>query len=194
MKLQNVVNHQLVQSAKILNWRLLMPSILFIVALDQLTKLYFNETLFYNSREIVIEDILYLTLHYNKGIAFGLRIFENQTLFVIATIVTIIVIFFYLLNLGLISKLQHVVIAFIMGGAIGNLIDRAFYGRVVDFIEVNIPDIPLPLIEIFGNSFGGYTMETFPIFNVADMAVSTGMIILIISFFFPKMYLSDDES
>jgi signal peptidase II len=72
-------------------------------------------------------------------------------------------------------------LAFILGGAFGNLIDRAFYGilygeaplfygRVVDFIE----------LKLFRMEFFGYRLTSWPVFNISDVAVTVGVIILIV--------------
>lgn len=64
---------------------------------------------------------------------------------------------------------QKILLGSIMGGAIGNTIDRLFLGHVVDFIDVDLPD---------------WMMERWPVFNIADSAVSVGVTLLIITLLF----------
>ena len=65
-----------------------------------------------------------------------------------------------------------------MGGAIGNLIDRLFSGRVVDFLDVEFFDISIPAFEFLFVNFPGYALTRWPVFNVADSAVTCGMIFI----------------
>ena len=69
----------------------------------------------------------------------------------------------------------------ILGGAVGNLIDRIAYGKVVDFVDVDIPDIVLPAFQVWNFTFQGFFLPRWPIFNVADMSVSIGIGILLFS-------------
>ena len=67
------------------------------------------------------------------------------------------------------KKLELWAFTFILGGAIGNLIDRAMYGKVIDFIDCDFPDI---------------IMTRWPIFNIADSFVTVGMVFLAIQYLF----------
>ena len=69
-------------------------------------------------------------------------------------------------------------IAMIAAGAIGNLSDRFIRGSVVDFMDFEFFDITIPAFSFLGFDFSGYPMTRWPVFNVADMAVSCGMIII----------------
>ena len=59
--------------------------------------------------------------------------------------------------------------SFILVGAVGNMIDRIFYGKVIDFIDCDFPD---------------FIMERWPIFNIADSFISVGMVLLFMHFIF----------
>jgi len=157
-----------------------------IIIIDQLTKMMVKGSPWswlpfkgvpYNSSRPMIDDILRLTYIENPGIAFGINIPEMKVFFAVFSIVASIVILWYMkrnkhrLNTG-----ERVALAMILGGAIGNLIDRVFYGviygerglfygYVVDFIDF------------------GYKKNWWPVFNIADMAVSCGVILLIILLF-----------
>ena len=69
--------------------------------------------------------------------------------------------------------------SFISAGAIGNLTDRFIYGRVIDFLDFEFFDIHIPAFSFLFFNFPGYSMTRWPVFNVADMAVTSGMIIII---------------
>jgi signal peptidase II len=87
--------------------------------------------------------------------------------------------------------IMQVVIGFIMGGAFGNLIDRALFGKVIDFLDVEFFDIPS--FEVFGYYFRG--MDRWPIFNVADMAVSIGFVLITYVFFIqPRLAKNESNS
>jgi len=118
----------------------------------------------------------------NAGMAFGIQFGEFKI------ILSLFSIFASILLIWLIFKIQNspaiiqIAFGFILAGAIGNLIDRVFfgvifgyaplfYGRVIDFIQVDIPDIHI------GNLIN-YTH--WPVFNIADSCVTIGVILLII--------------
>lgn len=111
----------------------------------------------------VINNFFRITYAQNTGVAFSL--IEGYVAFiVIMTIIFIIMIFKYVKSNN-IGKYEEIGYSFILGGAIGNLLDRVIYGYVIDFLDFNI----------FGYDF--------PIFNIADSFIVIGVFILgIISF------------
>jgi len=141
-----------------------------IMVLDIVTKRWALETLVIESREL-FGGLLPLTLAFNKGAAFGMRIGEDSRWFFIP--VTIIA----LILLGVLYKqaaqrdfLRIGSISLVVSGAVGNLYDRVRWDRgVVDFLG------PVDL---------GFW--DFPIFNVADMAITCGAVLLAISFWFEE--------
>lgn len=166
---------------------------LFLVVLDQVTKLsvkgfsipFLNfqyHGMYYGQSIPIIGDFFRLTYVENPGMAFGLDFgdtfkFWLTSFSLIATIGLIVYLYFVRKE----SLTLRVPLAMILGGAIGNFIDRAFYGllfkydslffgRVVDFFDFNFFNI-----EILGRSF-----ERFPIFNIADISVTLGVITLLL--------------
>lgn len=127
-----------------------------ILFLDQLTKLLASKNILLNQTLPIINNIFHLTLIHNKGAAFG--IFKNQTaIFMVIALITIITIYHKLktrresqINIFVIS------LALILAGALGNFIDRLFLGYVVDFLDFRI----------------------WPVFNIADSAITIGAILL----------------
>ncbi|RCK75215.1 MAG: Lipoprotein signal peptidase [Ignavibacteriae bacterium] len=162
-----------------------------IVILDQISKLLVKgfslpaigisvNGMQYGSSYSIIGDFLRLTYIENAGMAFGFDLGWKH-LFGILSIVASILILYYLYksknsNLGF-----RLSLAMILGGAIGNLIDRIFYGvifgydkifygRVVDFIDV----------DFFNLNIFGYHIDRWPVFNFADASVTIGVILLLI--------------
>lgn len=134
-----------------------------LVMLDQGTK-YLAVKLISPFDPVEFLPFLYLVNLRNEGAAFGMfRSFGNN-IFIIISLVAIGVIFFMLLK----SKEDPLGLSLILGGAIGNLIDRLFRGSVVDFIDV----------------FVG--RHHWPAFNVADSALTLGIGLIFIKFFLKK--------
>jgi len=127
-----------------------------VLFLDQLTK-YSVVTFLETHRSLpVIGNFFYLTLVYNKGAAFG--ILQGQLLlFIIAACLAVVFIYLSFRN-GQYKQfsLQGVALSLILGGAVGNLIDRVRCGYVIDFLDFRI----------------------WPVFNVADSAITVGAVLL----------------
>ncbi len=130
----------------------------------------------------VIGDFFKITFVENPGIAFGIDVNDISKLFLsLFSLIAGIGILYYLWKSREQKLVVRIALAFILGGAIGNFIDRAFYGifygyapifygRVVDFFNFDFFDF-----TIFGRTY-----DRFPIFNVADSAVTIGVILLLI--------------
>lgn len=132
------------------------------IVLDRVTKLWAVKTLSSGNDIVIIKNFFQFSYLENSGAAFG--IFRDKILFLTAT--TLIVVsatLFYLFKFKPTSKLIRISLALIISGAIGNLIDRIQYKYVVDFILFHYKDI-----------------YYFPTFNVADILVSVGTILLAI--------------
>ncbi len=139
--------------------RILSISVM-IVVLDQITKLAIKARFFLSESVELWGDFLRLTYIENPGMAFGIRIGGKYFFTIFATIATLVILY-YLHRIRHERFASRLALALILGGAIGNLIDRYAYGQVIDFIDVGI----------------GSTR--WPVFNVADSAVTVGMIMLI---------------
>jgi len=139
--------------------------IAFIVFLiDQATKWLIATNYKLHETHNVIGEFFQLTSHRNKGAAFG--ILENQRwFFIIITTVVVVGIIWYLQSLLKSKrKLLPFALSLVLGGALGNFLDRALHGEVVDFFQFNF-------------NFGGYPY-TFPIFNVADSGIVVGVALI----------------
>lgn len=130
-----------------------------IVALDQWTKNLVVTRMELGQSIPLIPDVFHLTSHRNMGAAFG--ILQNQRwLFVIITITVVIGILVSLVRIGKRQPRVSLALSLVLGGAIGNFIDRVSTGQVVDFLD--------------------FTLINFPIFNVADMAITIGVALLLL--------------
>ncbi|MBU0278474.1 signal peptidase II [Gemella sp. zg-570] len=136
-----------------------------LILLDQVSK-YLILTKFNLGESVeIINNFFYITSHRNRGAAWG--ILENSRIFFISiTIIFLISIFYYLFkNLKKFKKIDYIIFSLIVGGAIGNFIDRIRTGEVVDFLDFNL----------FGYDF--------PIFNFADTFICIGVLLLAIKIY-----------
>jgi signal peptidase II len=135
-----------------------------ILFLDQLSKLAVKRYLeLYQSVPVLGEKFFRLTYVENDGIAFGLS-FGGSHFLLIFNILAVIFLVYYIIKLRSASLSPKLALALILGGALGNLVDRIFHGQVIDFIDFDFPD---------------WIMARWPVFNLADSSVSIGMAILI---------------
>lgn len=136
---------------------LILPAVL-VVVLDQLTK----QLLWRNAHNYeIIGGYLNITLVRNSGAAFGM--FQGGRLFfVIASVAAIILITWVGWRLPRADRYRRLLLGVILGGAVGNLIDRLIHGNVIDFLQIGVA--------------GHY----WPVFNVADMAVTIGAVLLVL--------------
>lgn len=166
---------------------------LFIVVIDQISKLLVKgaaipflgihiDGMRYAESVRVFGEYVKVTFVENPGMAFGIEVGESSKLFLsLFSLIASIGIIIYLFKVKKQKFIVRFSLALILGGAVGNLIDRTFYGlfydyaplfygRVVDFIHVDFFDF-----SIFGHRF-----NSFPIFNIADSAVTVGVALLLI--------------
>ena len=146
---------------------LIILVVLGIVVLDQLTKLLVCMNLLPGQSILIIKNIFYLTRVSNTGAAFG--IFKGSgAFFIIMAVTVIIIILSFFWNVKSRPALSKLALGLILAGAIGNLIDRLRFGYVVDFLDFRI----------------------WPVFNIADSAITIGTILLILQMFKHKSVLS----
>jgi len=138
-----------------------------IIGLDQLTKSLIRSHLYPYQSIDIWGSFLRFTHLQNTGAAFSLSLPNDSynRIFFIATSLLATVLIIYLLHKAF-HKIQVWGLGLVLGGALGNLIDRIIRGGVTDFLDFDIPDM-----------FG---MQRFPVFNVADSAIFIGMVLLII--------------
>ena len=163
-----------------------------IIVIDQVTKQIVLRTMYLGQQIPVLGSWLKLTYTENPGMAFGIT-FGPKSLVTIFSIIATVLITMYLYNVRRGYYPYRASLALILGGAIGNIIDRVFYGalfnddaffvgRVVDFIHVNVWSGFIPeSVPIVGGTY----VSLFPIWNVADMAIVCGVVGIL---FFQKAY------
>jgi signal peptidase II len=136
-----------------------------VVVLDQLTKVMVVRSFQVGERRPVLDGWFDLTLVYNKGAAFSFLASADgwQRWFFIAVGFAAMAFILYLLVRHGSQKLFGVALSLILGGAIGNVLDRVFEGQVVDFLLAHWND-----------------RWYFPAFNVADAAITVGAVLLIL--------------
>lgn len=141
-----------------------------VIGLDQWTKWLAELKLNFHEPIAVIEPILNWTLAYNYGAAFSFLADQGgwqKWFFAGLSFVMSLFLVVYLTRAPRQAKLLNVGLALILGGAIGNLIDRVRIGKVIDFIHVHYADV-----------------WHYPIFNVADIAICIGVAIVVIDMLF----------
>jgi len=130
-----------------------------MIVIDQWTKYLVIENMTIGESIPVIENIFYLTSHRNAGAAWG--ILQGQMwFFYIITLIVVGIIIYYIEHYAKTNRLLGISLGLVLGGAIGNLIDRVRFQEVVDFVDVYI-----------------FSYD-YPIFNVADSSLVVGVILI----------------
>ncbi len=138
-----------------------------IVVADQLTKMQMINLLKNSRPHVIVPDFFRLVYVENYGAAFG--ILQNKRwIFIVITLIVILVISLFIVkNYSKLNIFMKLSLCFLLGGAIGNFIDRVRFGYVVDFL-----------------SFRLFNIYEFPVFNLADIfiVIGTGIILVLVLF------------
>ena len=147
--MRNIINHRL--------YFILIS--LFIFIFDQLAKLIISA----KYKSLVNKDFIFFHLDYVENFCASFNLFSGSRIFlsIISIIISILLIYFILLK-KIISNIDLLSYSFILGGTLGNGIDRVTKGYVIDFINLNFID--------------------FPVFNISDIAINIGLLFTIYSF------------
>ena len=153
-----------------------------VIILDQISKAVVVATVAEGSLIEVIPNIFNLTYIENRGAAFGM-LSEQRWIFMVISVLAIAGILVYLWKEKPESLWIKTTLAFILGGGIGNMIDRTFRPGVVDFIDADFFFYPVVSFE------GGFSisLEDFPIFNIADCFITVGCVCLICYLLFVEL-------
>lgn len=138
----------------------LVTSVLAIVA-DQVTKHLARSTLAPHRSVPILGDVFRLTYVENSGIAFGINFPGGPVIFTVTSMVATLVVMGYAWKFRNRELLLRLSLALIVGGAVGNVIDRLLFGKVVDFLDFSI---------------GAFH---WPVFNVADSCVTVGIVLFL---------------
>lgn len=147
----------------------MLPVILITVFVDQVSKTAIRHLVAHNGSIVVIDGFFNLVYVKNKGMAFGIMnrqdIVPIPYLLIGVTIFAIMLLMLWYLSFRQKNRWINIAVAMIMGGAIGNLIDRIRFSGVIDFLDCHV---------------GSWH---WPAFNVADSAITIGVIILFFNLF-----------
>ncbi|RYL95401.1 lipoprotein signal peptidase [Sporolactobacillus sp. THM7-4] len=137
---------------------------LIILLVDQISKWIIVQNLNVGESIQIVPHVFYITSLRNTGAAWN--ILEGQfVFFFIITVIVLAIVIFYMQKAGRKQPLLGTSLAFIIGGTLGNFLDRLFRGEVVDFIHV----------YVFGYNY--------PVFNIADSSLFTGVGLMILYLF-----------
>ena len=131
-----------------------------VIMIDQIVKLLIRTKMKINTSIPIIPDIFNLTYTENKGAAFSI-LQNTQLLLIIVGLVFLYLLDYYIKKEKKFSKLSIISLGLIIGGIVGNLVDRILLHAVVDYLD--------------------FTLINFPIFNIADSCITIGVILFIIS-------------
>ncbi|GGF82626.1 signal peptidase II [Paenibacillus aceti] len=138
----------------------LIALVMFLI--DQGTKYLIATQLVIGEQIPVIGNFFLITSSRNRGAAFGI-LQEQRWFFIVITLIVVVGIIWYMQRIKHTGKkMLSIALSLVLGGAVGNFLDRAVSGEVVDFLQFN---------------FGTYT---FPIFNVADSCIVIGVIMIVL--------------
>ena len=138
--------------------KLAIFTIVFIF-IDQLIKNLVNLYMNVNESFILLKNVLNITYVHNYGAAFSM-LTGARWILVLITIVALNVIYIFFIKNKKLNKYQTIVYSMLLGGIVGNLIDRFFYGYVIDYIDIRL--------------------FNFAIFNIADSLIVISVILLIV--------------
>jgi len=131
-----------------------------LLVVDQLIKMLVTNTMYLYQSIKVIPDFLYITYVENDGGAFSI-LSGGRWFFIIMAIITLILLFKFILEDTKISKFDTICYSLVTSGILGNLIDRLFHGKVIDYIDFQI-----------------FSYDA-PVFNFADVCIVIGALMII---------------
>lgn len=144
-----------------------------VVILDQASKIWMETNFTYQEQFVVIDNFFNLTLAYNTGAAFSFLANAGgwqRWFFSLLAVVISIILITWMQRLASHERWAAIGLALVLGGAVGNLVDRLIHGHVIDFLLFY------------------YQQWSWPAFNVADMAITIGVSILLLDALFDKRH------
>jgi len=133
---------------------------LIFVIIDQIVKVVLSSKMIVNQSFVIIKDFFSITLAHNTGAAFSI-LTGNRYLLIVIGILALIGLFIYIKKLEVFDDIDTFTYSLLIGGIVGNLIDRIVHGYVIDYLSF---------------SFGKFY---FPIFNFADICIVISIIIIL---------------
>lgn len=129
-----------------------------VILFDQITKYLVIKQFYFGESYTVLNGVLSFYKAYNTGAAFSILQEKTAILLIITVIALIFIIYLLLQKCNKLSFLQFIAWGCILGGAVGNMIDRVRFGYVIDFVKLDFIN--------------------FPIFNISDIAINIGALII----------------
>jgi signal peptidase II len=157
--------------------RLLIISLL-VILLDQLSKTAVVHYFQIGESTPVLGNFFRLTYILNPGGVFGSKL-GSQNFYTIISILALVVTSWFFIKTERSETWLRVGLCMVLGGAVGNLIDRFRFGQVVDFLDFDFFNINLPPSKILFFNFPGFSLDRWPVFNLADSFVLVGMVFII---------------
>jgi signal peptidase II len=158
-----------------------------LVVFDQITKVLIERYIEPGTSVRVLGDWIILTHQLNPAGAMSIRL--GPPTFYLAVTAVVVVFLAYSLVTRAMGTATRWALLLVLGGAVGNMIDRIRIGAVIDFVDVEFFDFSLPAIDFGPIHVPGDVMTRWPVFNVADACVSVGIVLLLLAtFFFDRHY------
>ena len=133
---------------------------IFVIIIDQFTKYI----IFYNYNLYVNKDLFLFKIDFVKNYGAAFNLFSGSRIFLsLISVILSIILIYLILRKNSTYFINYLSYSFILGGAVGNGLDRLLRGYVIDFINLNLIN--------------------FPVFNIADISINIGFILLLYSFF-----------
>lgn len=131
------------------------------VIIDQIVKIVISNKMILNQTYIVIKDFFSISLVHNTGAAFSI-LNDSRVLLIVIGLLALIGLIFYIKKLEIMDDIDVFAYSLLLGGIVGNLIDRIVHGYVIDYLSFK-----------FGNYY-------FPIFNFADICIVISVLIILV--------------
>ncbi len=135
---------------------------IWIIVVDQFLKIYLSSKVLFQKPFVIVPNFFSIDLVHNTGGAFSI-LSGNRWLFIVIGILVVVIISFFIKKIEYLNYKYTMIFALLIGGILGNLIDRIFRGYVIDYLSFKIM---------------GYN---FPIFNFADVCIVISIIIILIT-------------
>lgn len=147
-----------------------------VVLLDQISKVLIEKTFSLGQSIPIIGELFSLTYIRNPAGAFGIGIGGRAAHLILVSLIFIFLIIYYFRQKE--GIMSNIALCFVLGGAFGNILDRIRFGEVVDFLDFDFPDIHIRAFRLFFLSFPDFSLQRWPVFNVADSFVTIGIFML----------------
>ena len=147
---------------------------IWIIVVDQFLKIYLSSKVLFQKPFVIVPNFFSIDLVHNTGGAFSI-LSGNRWLFIVIGILVVVIISFFIKKIEYLNYKYTMIFALLIGGILGNLIDRIFRGYVIDYLS----------FKIFGYNY--------PVFNFADICIVLGVLLLLVAVI-KKEDVCDDSS